>query len=66
MMKEVIRSLETGMLSEIGLIAFFVAFLLILARVALMSRDERTKAKNLPLDEADELHPPSTENGFQS
>jgi len=55
MMKEVIRALETGALAEIGLIAFVVAFVLILVRVALMPRSEREDAKNLPLDDPEKF-----------
>lgn len=53
MMKDVIRALETGVLAEIGLIAFVLAFVLILVRVALMPRRERENAKRLPLDDPD-------------
>ena len=49
MMKEVVRALETGMLAEIGLIAFVVAFVLIFVRVVLMSKQERDDAKGMPL-----------------
>ena len=49
MMKEVIRTLETGILSEIGLVAFLIVFVLILVRVLLMSRSEVQHARNLPL-----------------
>mgnify|MGYP000857986553 CR=1 FL=1 len=36
MMKEVVRAMETGSLAYIGLFAFIFAFVLILARVAVM------------------------------
>jgi len=49
MFKEVLRDIDTGILGIIGLIAFFVAFLLIVVRVMTMKKSERNKAKNLPL-----------------
>lgn len=55
MMREVIRGLEVGALAEVGLIAFVVAFLLILVRVLLMPRRERENAKNLPLDDPEKF-----------
>lgn len=55
MMKEVIRSLETGALAEIGLLAFVLAFVLVLVRVFLMPQREREAAKNLPLNDTDEF-----------
>lgn len=51
MMKEAVRALETGHLAEIGLLAFVVAFVLILLRVFLLPRSEREEAKNLPLQD---------------
>ena len=51
MIKEILQSIDTGILGEIGLIAFVTAFVLVLLRVALMRRDERSAAKNLPFDE---------------
>ena len=53
MMKEVIRTLETGFLSEIGLVAFLIVFVLILVRVMLMSKREVQEAKHLPLEDAE-------------
>lgn len=55
MFKDVLRTLETGALAEIGLVAFLVAFLLIVARVLLMKRSERDAAKHLPLEDPAEL-----------
>ncbi|GIV58333.1 MAG: hypothetical protein KatS3mg042_1246 [Rhodothermaceae bacterium] len=59
MMKEVLRSLETGHLAEVGLIAFLVAFLLLVARAFLMRPGERSQAKHLPLDDPEPLSLPS-------
>lgn len=54
MWKDVFRSLDTGVLAEIGLIAFIVTFVLILIRVFTLSKKERDHAKNIPLDEPKE------------
>lgn len=56
MWKEVVQSMETGVLSYVGLFAFLFAFTLIVARVVLMKKKERTQAKNLPLDENPEFY----------
>lgn len=53
MFKEVLRDIDTGILGIIGLIAFFVAFLLIVVRVMTMKKSDREKAKNIPLDSDD-------------
>ena len=55
MMKEVLRTLDPGLLPEIGLIAFLSVFVLILIRVALLSKDEREAGKHMPLDDADDF-----------
>jgi len=56
MMKEVVRALETGHLAEVGVIAFFVAFALIVARAFLMAKPDRDAAKQMPLDD-EEVRP---------
>jgi len=56
MWKEVVQSMETGALAYIGLFAFLFAFTLIVIRVALMKKKERTEAKNMPLDEQPEFY----------
>lgn len=55
MMKEVIRSIDAGILPVIGLVAFLAAFTLIVIRVATMRRAERDHAKFLPLEEPQEI-----------
>jgi cbb3-type cytochrome oxidase subunit 3 len=55
MMKEVVRAMETGVLAQIGLIAFFVAFLLIVIYAFTLSKRKRAYDKNLPLDDAPEV-----------
>ncbi|MEL6445084.1 MAG: hypothetical protein AAF089_13185 [Bacteroidota bacterium] len=58
MMKEAVRALEVGALSEIGLIAFVVAFLCGCAIAFFgFSKSERATFKNLPLDDDDILTP---------
>ena len=51
MMKEALRALETGPLAEIGLVAFFVAFILILVYALTLPKRCRDEAKNLPLED---------------
>lgn len=51
MFKDVVRSLDLQMLPEIGLLAFFLAFVLILTRVVLLRREECDAAKHLPFDD---------------
>ena len=55
MMKEAARAIESGILAEIGLIAFFVAFLLIVIYAFTLSKRRRDYDKNLPLDDAQEV-----------
>ena len=57
MMQEVVRALETGVLAQIGLLAFFTAFVLIVVRAFLMPKPDRDDAKQMPLDEQDEHRP---------
>ncbi len=57
MFKEVIRAMETGVLAEIGLFAFLIAFVLIIVRVALLPKKERDEAKHLPLNDPPEIDP---------
>jgi cbb3-type cytochrome oxidase subunit 3 len=51
MMREVVRALETGPIAEIGVIAFFVAFILIVLYAFLLPKKKRDDAKNMPLDD---------------
>lgn len=61
MMKEVVRGIESGALGTIGLIAFVLAFVLIVVYVIRMRKSDRTAAKNLPLE--DDLYPHHETNG---
>ncbi len=55
MMKELAQSMETGILAEIGLIAFMFAFALILIRAMTMKKHERDDAKHMPLNDPREI-----------
>ena len=55
MMKELAQSMETGILAEIGLIAFMFAFVLIVIRAMTMKKRERDDAKNMPLNDPREI-----------
>ncbi len=56
MMRDAIRALETGDLAQVGLVAFFAAFVLILLYTFTLSRQKREALKNQPLE--DDLFPP--------
>ena len=51
MYKEVLRSLDVGGLSEIGLLAFVVAFTLVIVYAFTLSKKHRDAAKQLPFDD---------------
>ncbi|MDX1440568.1 MAG: cbb3-type cytochrome c oxidase subunit 3 [Rubricoccaceae bacterium] len=51
MMKDVIRALQTGSLAEIALVAFVLAFVLVMVYTFTISKKRRDHAKNLPLEE---------------
>jgi cbb3-type cytochrome oxidase subunit 3 len=51
MMKDVVRALETGALAQVGLLAFVLAFVIVVVWAFTMSRRSRDAAKRLPLDE---------------
>ena len=55
MYKDVIQSLDSGLLPIIGLIAFVVAFTLIVVWAFTMKKEDRSAAKQLPLDDANEI-----------
>ena len=57
MMKEVVRGIDPGILPQIGLVAFVVAFVLIVIYAVTLSRRQVATLKNLPLeDELDGLN----------
>lgn len=51
MHKDVLRALETGMLAEIGLLAFVLAFGLVLLYTFTRPRRFRQAAKQMPLND---------------
>lgn len=51
MWKDALRALETGALGEIGLVAFVVAFVLVVVYAMTLSKGHRDHLKNLPLDD---------------
>lgn len=63
MMKEAVRALETGALAEVGLLAFLLAFVMVLLYAFLMKKSDRSAAKQLPLSDFPELNLPS--NGYE-
>lgn len=59
MMKEVVRAMDTGSLAVIGLVAFAVAFLAVVAYTLTLSKQRRDAAKSLPLDDEAAFLPPA-------
>lgn len=59
MWKEALRSLDTGVLGQIGTVAFVVAFVLVVAYALTLSKGRREHLKNLPLDDAPPASPPA-------
>jgi len=57
MIQEVIRALETGVLAEVGLVAFVVAFTLVVVRAFLLPKRDRDDAKQMPLDDGEAASP---------
>jgi cbb3-type cytochrome oxidase subunit 3 len=55
MWKDAVRALETGTLGEIAVVAFFVAFVLIVIYALTLSKSECDDALNLPLDDPHSL-----------
>lgn len=58
MMKDVVRALDTGTLAVVGLIAFAVAFLAVVAYTFSLSKQRREEAKRLPLEDEAAAPPP--------
>ncbi|HHP7239232.1 hypothetical protein [Longibacter sp.] len=55
MWKDAVRALETGALSEVGLLAFFIAFVLIVIYALTLPKRDCESALNMPLDDADSV-----------
>jgi cbb3-type cytochrome oxidase subunit 3 len=62
MMKDTVRALSTGSIAEIGLLAFLLAFILILIYTFTLSKSVRDRASQQPLDDDDELPTQTTDN----
>ena len=55
MIRDLLASIDTGVLSLIGLFAFIIAFAAIIVYVFTMRRSDRDAAKQMPLDDAEEI-----------
>ena len=55
MWKETVRALQTGALAEVAVVAFVVAFVLVVAYAFTMSKSKRDAMKRQPLDDAPEF-----------
>lgn len=66
MMKEVIRDIASGSLPLVGVLSFILAFVLILLRVAFLSRSEIEHMETMPLvDETDLFSDSRSDKTFQ-
>ena len=54
MLKEVIRSIDSGILPLIGLFAFLIAFVVMVVWAFSMKKEARNAAKHQPLEDAKE------------
>ena len=64
MMKDAVRALETGALAEVGLLAFVLAFVLVVVYTFTLSKKKREHLGRLPLDDEGEgIRPPHPVNG---
>lgn len=66
MWKETVQALQTGAAAEVAVVAFVVAFLLVVAYALTLSKRTREEIKNLPLDDAPEFYPDERPNGRKS
>ncbi|MFT5142051.1 MAG: cbb3-type cytochrome oxidase subunit 3 [Rhodothermales bacterium] len=57
MVRDLLSSIDTGILAQVGLLAFVVAFLAILVYAFTMRPGDRSAAKNMPLTDADDALP---------
>lgn len=54
MLKEALQNLDTGILAQIGLLFFLLAFVLLMIRTLFLVREKGAYAKNLPLQDLEE------------
>lgn len=57
MWKETVRALQTGALGEVAVVAFVVAFVLVVIYAFTLSKRTREEIKRQPLDDAPEFFP---------
>ena len=57
MWKETVRALQTGALAEIAVVAFVVAFVLVVIYAFTLKKGTRERIKRQPLDDALEFFP---------
>ena len=55
MIRDLLSSIDTGVLALVGLFAFIIAFAAILVYVFTLRRSVRDAAKQMPLDEGEEI-----------
>jgi len=55
MIRDLLGSIDTGILAQVGLVAFMVAFGAVLVYAFTLRREDRDAAKQLPLHDDDEL-----------
>lgn len=63
MWKETVRALQTGAMAEIAVVAFVVAFVLVVAYAFTLKKSTREEIKRLPLDDEPEFFPEPSRNG---
>lgn len=56
MIRDVVDAMNAGVFAQIGLIAFLIAFILIVIYVVTLPKKKRDHAKQIPLED-DEVHP---------
>ena len=57
MWKETVRALQTGAAAEVAVVAFVVAFVLVVAYALTLKKSTRDEIKRQPLDDAPEFYP---------
>jgi len=55
MIRDLLATIDTGVLAQVGLFAFMIAFATILVYTFTLRKEDREAAKHLPLDDSDEI-----------
>ncbi len=55
MWKDAVRALQTGAAAEVAVVAFVVAFVLVVVYALTLSKSSRERLKNQPLNDAPEF-----------